>query len=259
MKSFLIFKSINQTKRNNLYKLIGVILHIGPSLNNGHYQTFQFNGDKWFNCNDSFITEVEDLKKMNEDISKQGYCFMYMNKQIFDDLNTAQEEFNSLIIAASKIESPIISNNLLSPSKMFNNLNSTLLNEQIINMNVDEFIQKINKELFNWSRSVKDQNDRINLEYHLGEILNKTKNFASFDGTCTNTCKKTSFCCSENSRSNSNSCICQIIHQQNPDFFCSEKCPCTKRLCKLGKITVRFLNILILNFLTLKNNYYFFR
>ena len=57
------------------YSLCGVLTHLGRSLSSGHYICEVRKNTKWWNCNDSRISETSF-----DNLSKQGYGFLFENR-----------------------------------------------------------------------------------------------------------------------------------------------------------------------------------
>lgn len=73
------------TKEENadehIYDLYGVVNHSG-SLGGGHYTSMCFNEveEKWFNFNDSFVTEVKPPDVDKDLITPRAYVLFYMRR-----------------------------------------------------------------------------------------------------------------------------------------------------------------------------------
>ena len=69
------------------YRLIGVLSHLGKSLNSGHYicDAFDFVRQEWFTFNDLQVSNIEEAAMLNARLSS-GYIFFYMHNEIFEEL-----------------------------------------------------------------------------------------------------------------------------------------------------------------------------
>ncbi len=45
---------------SNAYNLIGIVCHLGASVNSGHYLAYTRRGDEWYCCNDARVTKVSE-------------------------------------------------------------------------------------------------------------------------------------------------------------------------------------------------------
>ncbi|XP_021042940.1 ubiquitin carboxyl-terminal hydrolase 26 [Mus pahari] len=83
-------------KKDNVYRLVSIINHIGNSPNGGHYisDAFDFKRQSWFTYSDLHVT------KMQEDFvyrgrSSTGYVFFYMYNDIFEELLARETQSTS--------------------------------------------------------------------------------------------------------------------------------------------------------------------
>ena len=69
------------------YRLIGVLSHLGKSLNSGHYisDAYDFVRQEWFTYNDLQVTNIEEATMQKARLSS-GYVFFYMHNEIFEEL-----------------------------------------------------------------------------------------------------------------------------------------------------------------------------
>ncbi|XP_055293638.1 ubiquitin carboxyl-terminal hydrolase 26 [Moschus berezovskii] len=69
------------------YRLIGVLSHLGKSLNSGHYITdaYDFAKQEWFTYNDLHVSNIEEATMQKARLSS-GYVFFYMHNEIFEEL-----------------------------------------------------------------------------------------------------------------------------------------------------------------------------
>ena len=69
------------------YRFIGVLSHLGKSLNSGHYicDAFDFVRQEWFTFNDLQVSNIEEATMHNARLSC-GYIFFYMHNEIFEEL-----------------------------------------------------------------------------------------------------------------------------------------------------------------------------
>ncbi|KAM9669089.1 ubiquitin carboxyl-terminal hydrolase 26-like [Dama dama] len=69
------------------YRLIGVLSHLGKSLNSGHYicDAFDFVRQEWFTFNDLQVSNIEEATMQKARLSS-GYVFFYMHNEIFEEL-----------------------------------------------------------------------------------------------------------------------------------------------------------------------------
>ncbi|KAM9669086.1 ubiquitin carboxyl-terminal hydrolase 26-like [Dama dama] len=69
------------------YRLIGVLSHLGKSLNSGHYicDAFDFVRQEWFTFSDLQVSNIEEAT-MQKDRLSSGYVFFYMHNEIFEEL-----------------------------------------------------------------------------------------------------------------------------------------------------------------------------
>ena len=60
-----------------IYRLTGLIAHVGPSIAAGHYISYFASNGKWYEANDSLVTEIdwEIVRKL------QAYLFFYQQLQ----------------------------------------------------------------------------------------------------------------------------------------------------------------------------------
>lgn len=74
------------------YQLIGVISHLGTTLNSGHYisDAYDFERQVWFTYNDMQMSSVQEIL-MREDRLSSGYIFFYMHNKIFEELLEREE------------------------------------------------------------------------------------------------------------------------------------------------------------------------
>uniref|UniRef100_A0A4W2I5Q8 Ubiquitin carboxyl-terminal hydrolase n=1 Tax=Bos indicus x Bos taurus TaxID=30522 RepID=A0A4W2I5Q8_BOBOX len=69
------------------YRLIGVLSHLGKSLNSGHYicDAYDFVRQEWFTYNDLQVSNIEEATMQKARLSS-GYVFFYMHNEIFEEL-----------------------------------------------------------------------------------------------------------------------------------------------------------------------------
>jgi ubiquitin C-terminal hydrolase len=60
------------------YELNGIIVHYGSSLNSGHYVSYVKKDKKWFLCNDSQITEVNNFSLNSNEILTNSCVLLYI-------------------------------------------------------------------------------------------------------------------------------------------------------------------------------------
>jgi len=72
--------NLDNTDINNEYELYGIILHLGNSMNSGHYIAYTKNyyTNKWYSCNDYSINELEELDINSDILKKNSYILLYM-------------------------------------------------------------------------------------------------------------------------------------------------------------------------------------
>ncbi|XP_006772785.1 PREDICTED: ubiquitin carboxyl-terminal hydrolase 26 [Myotis davidii] len=76
----------------NAYRLIGVISHLGHTLNSGHYisDAYDFERKVWFTYNDMQVSSIQEVV-MRESRLRTGYIFFYMHNDIFEELLGREE------------------------------------------------------------------------------------------------------------------------------------------------------------------------
>ena len=76
----------NLNSKDNRYSLFAFIIHYGKHLTRGHYISIIQRNDKWYECNDNLITELNAFtedgyiifdKVDKETMNKNGYLFFY--------------------------------------------------------------------------------------------------------------------------------------------------------------------------------------
>ncbi|XP_036299407.1 ubiquitin carboxyl-terminal hydrolase 26 [Pipistrellus kuhlii] len=74
------------------YRLIGVISHLGNTLNSGHYisDAYDFERKVWFTYNDMDVSSIQEVL-MRETRISTGYIFFYMHNTIFEELLETEE------------------------------------------------------------------------------------------------------------------------------------------------------------------------
>ncbi|XP_016053510.1 PREDICTED: ubiquitin carboxyl-terminal hydrolase 26 [Miniopterus natalensis] len=74
------------------YRLIGVISHLGKTLDSGHYisDAYDFERQVWFTYNDMQVLSIEEAL-MQEARLCTGYIFFYMHNKIFEELLGREE------------------------------------------------------------------------------------------------------------------------------------------------------------------------
>ncbi|XP_008155181.2 ubiquitin carboxyl-terminal hydrolase 26 [Eptesicus fuscus] len=74
------------------YRLIGVISHLGNTLNSGHYisDAYDFERQVWFTYNDMQVSSIQEVL-MREARLSTGYIFFYMHNKIFEELLGREE------------------------------------------------------------------------------------------------------------------------------------------------------------------------
>jgi len=68
------------TNDNDTYELIGVINHIGDDIKTGHYVAYIKKEQKWYECDDEDVDELEDYEKINGIKDSNPYVLLYKNK-----------------------------------------------------------------------------------------------------------------------------------------------------------------------------------
>jgi len=66
----------NNNYNNNIYKLIGIVVHHGNSLNGGHYITYLKINNNWKLFNDNHVSDI-DLNLYDESIMKNACILLY--------------------------------------------------------------------------------------------------------------------------------------------------------------------------------------
>ena len=63
----------DENEYNAMYRIMGIVVHIGPSIASGHYIAYVRSEEKWFKMNDNIVSEVrwETVR------SKEAYLIMY--------------------------------------------------------------------------------------------------------------------------------------------------------------------------------------
>ncbi|XP_049622949.1 ubiquitin carboxyl-terminal hydrolase 26 [Suncus etruscus] len=76
------------------YRLIGIISHLGNSINSGHYisDAYDFERQVWFTYNDLQVSSINEIPMQGARLCT-GYIFFYMHNEIFKEL--VQREGNS--------------------------------------------------------------------------------------------------------------------------------------------------------------------
>lgn len=59
------------------YDLFAMVEHRGASLQQGHYKASVREGDRWFTCNDTWVT----LETEEDILSSQGYLLFYISRR----------------------------------------------------------------------------------------------------------------------------------------------------------------------------------
>ncbi|XP_059535343.1 ubiquitin carboxyl-terminal hydrolase 26 [Myotis daubentonii] len=99
-KDFLAKKKTEAKAKNpnpkirdpHAYRLIGVISHLGNTLNSGHYisDAYDFERKVWFTYNDMQVSSIQEVV-MRESRLRTGYMFFYMHNDIFEELLGREE------------------------------------------------------------------------------------------------------------------------------------------------------------------------
>ena len=71
---------INKSDIDHKYKLYGLIIHHGMSINGGHYTAYIKVNDIWYHCNDSHITPEENFNLSDSHI-KNNCCLLLYEKE----------------------------------------------------------------------------------------------------------------------------------------------------------------------------------
>lgn len=69
------------------YRLIGIISHLGNSINSGHYisDAYDFERQVWFTYNDLQVSSINEIPMQGARLCT-GYIFFYMHNEIFEEL-----------------------------------------------------------------------------------------------------------------------------------------------------------------------------
>lgn len=65
-----------QNNQAEVYELVGGMIHIGTSINVGHYIAIEKRGNKWYRINDSLTEEISEQVALKE-LGKGGYILKY--------------------------------------------------------------------------------------------------------------------------------------------------------------------------------------
>ncbi|XP_006881939.1 PREDICTED: ubiquitin carboxyl-terminal hydrolase 26 [Elephantulus edwardii] len=70
------------------YHLIGMVSHIGSSMNSGHFicDVFNFERQTWFSFNDLHVSTAQDIPVKGNGRYSTGYIFFYMQNDIYQQL-----------------------------------------------------------------------------------------------------------------------------------------------------------------------------
>ncbi|XP_008824998.1 ubiquitin carboxyl-terminal hydrolase 26 [Nannospalax galili] len=85
-------------EEEHIYRLIGVISHIGKSPHSGHYisDSFDFKKRDWFTYSDLLVSRIKEDYMQKTRLST-GYVFFYMHNKIFEELLAREEEAQSFM------------------------------------------------------------------------------------------------------------------------------------------------------------------
>jgi len=75
-----VCESGDSKKINHNYSLTGIIVHYGNSLNSGHYVAFIKKNGKWFLCNDSSITQLDNFNHNISEIENNSCVLLYVKQ-----------------------------------------------------------------------------------------------------------------------------------------------------------------------------------
>jgi len=70
----------NTLYATHTYKLCGIIVHYGFSLNSGHYISYVKNNDDWFICNDGLITEIKNFSHHLHDMQRNTCVLLFIKE-----------------------------------------------------------------------------------------------------------------------------------------------------------------------------------
>ncbi len=71
---------INKLDISHKYKLSGIIMHHGMSINGGHYTAYVKVNNTWYHCNDSSVTKEENFNLSDSQI-KNNCCLLLYEKE----------------------------------------------------------------------------------------------------------------------------------------------------------------------------------